>query len=49
MYYTEAEFEAEYPQAQYPLVHQRYQIILNYMKTQYGLDLLAIGEGPMAQ
>ena len=42
MAYTEEEFFEKYPADTYPLVKQRYELIIQYMKESYGIDLQGI-------
>ena len=46
MWYTPEEFEAQYPSALYPLIKQRYDLVVNHLKSTYGIDLQAIARGP---
>ena len=46
MWYSPEEFEQKYPAAKYPLIAKRYNIVVNYMKTTYGIDLQNIATGP---
>lgn len=45
MYYSESEFRAKYPIESCPLINERYDIVVNYMKTEYGIDLQGIATG----
>lgn len=45
MRFTQEEFEAEYPPAQYPLVNERYHMIVNHFKNAYNIDLQKIAGG----
>ena len=46
MFYTRAEFQATYSPTTYPLVNQRYEIVINHLKNNYGIDLEGIAKGP---
>ena len=43
MWYSEAEIEAKYPQAKYPLLRKRLNIVYRHLLDNYGIDLKAIG------
>ena len=43
MWYSEAEIEAKYPQAKYPLLRKRLDIVYRHLLDNYGIDLKAIG------
>ncbi|MEY8592565.1 hypothetical protein AALK14_14080 [Butyricimonas hominis] len=43
--YTEEEFQEEYPQQEFSLVNERYQILTSHLKKDYGVDLKAIAKG----
>ncbi len=42
MYYSKEEFEELYPSAKWPLVHKRYQIVVDAFRDKYGIDLQKI-------
>lgn len=42
---TEDEIHSLYPQNEYPLVNTRYELVVNYLKDNYNIDLKAISEG----
>uniref|UniRef100_UPI0040253ACB hypothetical protein n=1 Tax=Butyricimonas virosa TaxID=544645 RepID=UPI0040253ACB len=46
MFYTKTEFQAKYSPTTYPLINQRYEIVINHMKNNYGIDLEGIAKGP---
>lgn len=46
MYYTKEALEKKMPQAKYPLIWEKRNFVVNYMKTNYDIDLEAIAEGP---
>ena len=46
MWYTPEEFEGLYPSVKYPLIKKRYDIVINYMKNTYGIDIQKIAKGP---
>ena len=46
MWYTPDEFEAYYPTAKYPLIKKRYDIVINHLKNNYGIDIQQIAKGP---
>ena len=45
MWLTPEEFEVRYPKALYPIIAEKYEITVNYMKEQYGIDLQGIAYG----
>ena len=45
MWLTPEEFEARYPASKYPMIKNKYDIIVNYMLETYGLDLVGIANG----
>lgn len=45
MWLTPEEFEVRYPKALYPMIAEKYEITVNYMKEQYGIDLQGIAYG----
>lgn len=46
MYYSTAELDELYPRAEFPLLREKRDFVVKYLKTTYGLDLEAINEGP---
>lgn len=46
MVHTRDEFYAMYPKDKFPLVAQKFEQAISYMKTKYGIDLQGIAEGP---
>lgn len=46
MWLTPEEFEERYPQSKYPLVHEKYNLIVDHIKATYGIDLTGIAYGP---
>ena len=45
MWLTPEEFEVRYPKALYPMIAEKYEITVKYMKEQYGIDLQGIAYG----
>ena len=45
MWLTPDEFEARYPKVLYPMLTEKYEITIKYMKEQYGIDLQGIAYG----
>ncbi len=45
MWLTPDEFETRYPSGKYPMIKEKYEIIVNYMLETYGLDLVGIAKG----
>ncbi len=45
MWLTPEEFEARYPASKYPMIKEKYDIIVNYMLEKYGLNLIGIARG----
>ena len=45
MWLTPDEFEARYPKVLYPMLTEKYEITVKYMKEQYGIDLQGIAYG----
>lgn len=45
MWLTPEEFEERYPIADYPMVHEKRDIAINYMKEKHGIDLIRISYG----
>ena len=46
MRYTEAECEEVFPSSKYPLIHEKRQLVMEYMKEKYNIDLAKINKGP---
>ena len=46
MRYTKEEYEALRPSSKYPLVHEKRQFVIDYMKRVHNIDLVAIVRGP---
>lgn len=46
MRWTPDSIAKEYPVAQYPLIHQKYPIVIKHMKDNYGVDLTKIATKP---
>lgn len=46
MYYSTEELDELYPRTDYPLLREKRDFVVNYLKTTYGVDLEAINEGP---
>ncbi|MEN8118563.1 MAG: hypothetical protein ABFS16_16390 [Bacteroidota bacterium] len=45
MRFTKEEFELQYPPETYPMVNQRYSMVVNHMRDSYDIDLQKITEG----
>ena len=45
MWLTPEEFEARYPSSTYPMVKEKYNIVVNHMLETYGIDLVGIARG----
>jgi hypothetical protein len=45
MWLTPEDFEARYPSSKYPMIKEKYDIIVKYMLETYGLDLVGIARG----
>lgn len=45
MWLTPEEFEERYPKDKYPMLTEKYEITVKYMKEQYGIDLQGIAYG----
>lgn len=43
---TPQQFEERYPKAIYPMIHEKYEIVVKHMKDEYGLDLVGIANEP---
>lgn len=48
MWNTPAEFEERYPQSLYPMIHEKRDIVVKYMKEKHGVDLINISYGNKA-
>ena len=46
MFYPEDEFYKEHPKEKYPLVSEKYEMVVEHVKNVLGLDLKKIAEGP---
>lgn len=46
MRYTPDSIEVNYPIAKYPIIHQKYPIVIKYMKDNYSIDLNKIATKP---
>lgn len=46
MRYTKAECEEVFPSSKYPLIHEKRQLVMEYMKEKYNVDLAEINKGP---
>lgn len=49
MWLTPEEFEARYPSGKYPMIKEKYDIVVNHMLDKYGIDLIGIAEGKKEQ
>ena len=49
MWLTTEEFEERYPIAQYPMIHQKRDIVVDYMLEKHGIDLIGISYGTKKQ
>ena len=45
MWLTPEEFEARYPSSNYPMVKEKYDIVVSHMLEAYGIDLVGIARG----
>ncbi len=45
MWLTPEEFEARYPSSTYPMVKEKYDIVVSHMLETYGIDLVGIARG----
>lgn len=45
MWFTPEEFEVQYPADLYPMVNEKYNIVVKHMKEEYGIDLVGIAYG----
>lgn len=45
MWLTPEEFEARYPKSLYPMLTEKYEIVVTHMKETYGIDLVGIAKG----
>ena len=48
MFYTEEEFFTKYPAERYPIIEQRYHVVVDDMLERNGIDLQGIANGPDA-
>lgn len=46
MWLTPEEFAAKYDPSRYPMMQEKYNIVVNHMKEVYGLDIVGIAKGP---
>lgn len=46
MRYSEDSIKILYPPAKYPLINQKYPLVINYMKDKYGVDLNELSKKP---
>ena len=46
MWLTPEEFAQKYNPVKYPMIHEKYNIVVNHMKEVYGLDIVGIARGP---
>lgn len=46
MWLTPEEFDARYQTSKYPLIKEKYDIVVKHMKEVYGIDLVGIAKGP---
>ena len=46
MFYTKSEFQSKYSPTIYPLINQRYEIVINHIKNNYKINLEEIAKGP---
>jgi hypothetical protein len=47
MRYTPDSIEVNYPIAKFPIIHQKYPIVVQHMKEKYGIDLVKIATKPV--
>ena len=45
MWLTPEEIEARYPASKYPMIKEKYDIIVGYMLDTYGINLVGIARG----
>ena len=45
MWLTPEEFEERYPSSEYPMIKEKYDIVVNHMLDVYGIDLVGIARG----
>lgn len=45
MWLTPEEFEARYPSSKYPMIKEKYDIVVKHMLDTYGLDIIGIARG----
>lgn len=46
LYYSNTELDKLYPRTEYPLLREKRDFVVNYLKTNYDIDLEVINEGP---
>ena len=46
---TPEEFEERYPKAKYPMINEKRDIVINYMKEKHGINLIGISYGSSKQ
>lgn len=46
MRYSEDSIKILYPPAKYPLINQKYPVVIKYMKEKYGVDLVELAKKP---
>ena len=46
MYYTRTEFFAKYSETKFPIIKEKYELVVKYMKEKYAIDLEGIANGP---
>ena len=49
MWLTTEEFEERYPIAKYPMIHEKRDIVIDYMLEAHGINLLGISYGNKKQ
>ncbi|MBQ8501836.1 MAG: hypothetical protein IJ494_06005 [Bacteroides sp.] len=49
MWFTPDEFATKYPASTYPLIAEKYELVVNYLLETYGMDLVKMAEGPQAE
>ena len=49
MWLTPEEFEARYPAAKYPMIKEKYNIVVNHLLDEYGINLVGIAKGANKQ
>ena len=45
MRFSPEEFYEKYPKEKYPLISEKYELVVRYMKDKYGIDLPGIAKG----